>query len=72
MKAQLGANTDVSTIGKLECNPEGNYAWLEEVTPLPITAAIAGVLADPVTCATAGDREGAAPDVAVNREMMVS
>jgi len=30
----------------LEANPEGNYAWLEETTPLRITEAIAGFLAE--------------------------
>lgn len=49
----LGHGDDTLTC--LECNPEGNYAWLEEVMPLQITEAIAGFLADPVTH-PAGDR----------------
>ncbi|MFD1532045.1 hypothetical protein ACFSCY_21670 [Pseudonocardia aurantiaca] len=28
----------------LEINPEGNYSWIEEATPLPISASIASFL----------------------------
>lgn len=38
-------------------NPEGNYGWLEDVTGLWITEAIAEVLADP-----AGHPDATAPE----------
>lgn len=36
------------TLTCLECNPEGNFAWLEDVLPIRITEAIATFLAAPV------------------------
>jgi hypothetical protein len=31
-------------VGKLECNPNGQWAWLEPAAGLPITTAIADLL----------------------------
>lgn len=54
----------------LECNPEGNYAWLEDVTSLRITEAIAGFLVDPVPHPAA--EPGAPLDAAPRPHRMVS
>ncbi len=35
---------DVTTIGKLECNPNGQWGWIEDHADLPITAAVADLL----------------------------
>ena len=35
---------DDGTHVALEINPEGNYSWIEEETPLPISASIASFL----------------------------
>ena len=32
-----------------ECNPFGAYGWLEEALDLPITSALAGLLAEGAT-----------------------
>jgi hypothetical protein len=31
-------------VGKLECNPFGQYGWLEDALDLPITSALADLL----------------------------
>lgn len=44
VKSQVKATESVAAVGKLECNPNGQWAWLEDVADLPITAAIADLL----------------------------
>ncbi|MGH3846306.1 MAG: hypothetical protein ACRDS0_33540, partial [Pseudonocardiaceae bacterium] len=43
-KSQLRDITDITTAGKLECNPFGAYGWLEDALELPITSALADLL----------------------------
>ncbi|MGH3767591.1 MAG: hypothetical protein ACRDTX_20995 [Pseudonocardiaceae bacterium] len=43
-KSQLRDITDITTAGKLECNPAGQWGWLAEETGLPIAEAIADEL----------------------------
>ncbi len=54
----------------LECNPEGNFGWLEEVMPVPITETIAGFLADPVTHTATGRRDGATPGAVLDQRRL--
>jgi len=58
------------TLTCLECNPEGNFAWLEDVMPVRITESIAGFLANP-TAHHAADH-GASPAVTPKPRRMVS
>ncbi|MEL5957639.1 hypothetical protein AADR41_23270 [Streptomyces sp. CLV115] len=44
MKHQVNATRPADAVGKLECNPNGQWAWLEDAAGLPITAAIADLL----------------------------
>lgn len=54
----------------LECNPEGNFAWLEDVMPVRITESIAAFLADPAAHHTAD--HGASPAGPLEPRRMVS
>ncbi len=50
------------TLTCLECNPEGNYAWLEDVTPVRITEAVAEFLTDPAAHGAATSSGASGPD----------
>ncbi|WP_435858953.1 hypothetical protein [Streptomyces varsoviensis] len=44
MKQQVKSTEFADAVGKLECNPNGQWAWLEDAAGLPIARAIAGLL----------------------------
>ncbi|MGH3405717.1 MAG: hypothetical protein ACRDRJ_24975 [Streptosporangiaceae bacterium] len=44
MKQQVKAHVDLGTVGKLEVNPNGQWAFIEQAAGLPIAAAIADAL----------------------------
>ncbi|MGH3549508.1 MAG: hypothetical protein ACRDQU_15665, partial [Pseudonocardiaceae bacterium] len=44
-KSQLRDITDITTAGKLECNPGEQFGWLEARTGAPVTEALADLLA---------------------------
>jgi hypothetical protein len=44
VKHQVNATKPATTVGKLECNPNGQWAWLEAAVGLPITTAMADLL----------------------------
>lgn len=48
VKPQLIRHLTTHTVGKLECNPFGQYGWLEDALSLPITSALADLLMDGV------------------------
>ncbi|MGH3845933.1 MAG: hypothetical protein ACRDS0_31615, partial [Pseudonocardiaceae bacterium] len=48
-KSQLRDITDITTAGKLECNPNGQWLWLEHEVGLPIAAALADLLSSGVS-----------------------
>ncbi|MGH3800408.1 MAG: hypothetical protein ACRDTD_09805 [Pseudonocardiaceae bacterium] len=41
---QLRAILISAAVGKLECNPNGQWAWIEDETGLPISSALADAL----------------------------
>lgn len=44
-KSQLKDITDATTVGQLECNPNGQWGWVEHQTGQPISRALADTLA---------------------------
>ena len=44
MNQQVNAAKSATTVGKLECNPSGQWYWLELETGLPMCAALADLL----------------------------
>ena len=48
-KTQLRGVTNVTTVGKLEVNPTGQFGWLEGTVGVPITDALVDLLSRPST-----------------------
>ncbi|MFE7502168.1 hypothetical protein ACFU6O_24005 [Streptomyces albidoflavus] len=44
MKYQVNAPKSATAVGKLECNPNGQFAFVEYGTGLPIARAVADLL----------------------------
>jgi hypothetical protein len=49
VKDQLRSTVDVTAVGKTECNPNGQWLWLEHEAGLPIAAALADLLSSGVS-----------------------
>jgi hypothetical protein len=44
VKAQINTIADAARVGKLELNPNGQWAWTEHAAGLPISTALADLL----------------------------